>query len=77
MPQKKPLRIVFDPACFANFEGTQEELDAFVAELTAMAESGELYENSRELEDEDWEELDDETKLQILNALDNDKKNLH
>lgn len=81
MTESKKLKITFDPGCFDNFDGTQEELDAFVAELTAMAESGELFENSRELTDEDWEEMPDEVKKQVMNSLENfdcdDKRTLH
>lgn len=81
MSEKKSLKIVFDPGCFDNFDGTQEELDQLVAEIEALAESGELFENSRDITDEDWEELDDATKMQILKSLedfnDDDKRTLH
>ena len=57
----KPLKIVFAPGCFDNFEGTQEELDTMIAELTRMAESGELLEKSQpvdlEVSPEEFEEL--------------------
>ena len=60
---------------------TQEELDQLVAEIEALAESGELFENSREITEEDWDELDDNTKMQILKSLedfnDDDKRTLH
>lgn len=36
------IKVVFAEGCFDNFEGTQEELDAFVAEINRMAESGEI-----------------------------------
>ena len=79
MTEKKPLKVNFDPGCFDNFEGTQEELDEFVAQIQAMAESGFLDENSVELTDEDIEELDEETRQQIIRALDrdNDKRSLN
>lgn len=54
---KETPKIVFAPGCFDTFEGTQEELDSMIAELTRMAESGELLENSREV---DFDELDAE-----------------
>ena len=44
--ENKPMKIVFAEGCFDDFEGTQEELDDLVAQLTAMAESGELLEKS-------------------------------
>lgn len=34
--EKKPLTVVFEPGCFDSFEGTQEELDAFMAEIQDM-----------------------------------------
>jgi hypothetical protein len=77
MTEKKPLKVVFDPGCFDNFEGTQEELDAFVAEIQAMAESGLLFENSVEMTDEDLAELDEETRQQLIRALDRDPRSLN
>lgn len=52
---KEIPKIVFAPGCFDSFEGTQEELDSMIAEITRMAESGELLENSQEV---DFDELD-------------------
>lgn len=54
---KEIPKIVFAPGCFDSFEGTQEELDSMIAEITRMAESGELLENSQEV---DFDELDAE-----------------
>lgn len=55
----KPMKIVFAPGCFDSFEGTQEELDQMIAEITRMAESGELLEKSQPLDlDFDPEELE-------------------
>lgn len=56
---KKPMKIVFAPGCFDSFEGTQEELDKMIAEITRMAETGELLERSQPLDlDLDPEELE-------------------
>jgi hypothetical protein len=79
MTEKKPLKIVFDPGCFDNFEGTQEELDEFVKQIQEFADSGLLFENSVELTDEDIEELDEETRQQIICALErgDDKRSLN
>ncbi len=41
------LEIVFAPGAFDNFEGTQEELDEFIAEITRVIKSGEILERSR------------------------------
>jgi len=64
---KKKMKIEFAPGAFDQFDGTQEELDALVAELERMAESGELEENSVALED--WDDLDDEDRDIIADAL--------
>lgn len=79
MTEKRPLKIVFDPGCFDNFDGTQEELDEFVKQIQEFAESGLLFENSVELTDEDIEELDEETRQQIIQALErsDDKRSLN
>jgi len=79
MTEKKPLRVVFDPDCFNNFEGTQAELDEFVKQIQEFAESGLLFENSVELTDEDIEDLDEETRQQIIRALErsDDKTSLN
>ncbi len=55
----KPMKIVFAPGCFDSFEGSQEELDQMIAEITRMAESGELFEKAQpiEFDPEELEEL--------------------
>ena len=79
MTEKKPLKVIFDPGCFNNFEGTQAELDEFVKQIQEFAESGLLFENSVELTDEDIEDLDEDTRQQIIRALerDDDKRSLN
>ena len=73
--QKKP-EIVFAPGCFDNFEGTQEELDEMIAEIQRMAESGELFENSTELDLEELSEEDPEFADKLIESLslDNNRK---
>ena len=34
--KKEPLKVVFEPGCFDSFEGTQEELESFMAEIQDM-----------------------------------------
>lgn len=46
MIEEKKITVTFAPGAFDGFEGTQEELDALIAEITKMAESGELLEQS-------------------------------
>lgn len=62
----KELKIVFAPGSFDTFEGTQEELDEFIAEITAMVTSGEFVEKSRPL---DIDNLSDEEAVHLAKAL--------
>ncbi len=39
---KPQMEIIFAPGCFDNFEGTQEELEAFMAEITKVLQSSEV-----------------------------------
>ncbi len=66
----KTVKIEFAPGCFDNFEGTQEELDALVEEITRLAQSGQLEENSTPINDDAWEQLSDEEREIISEALD-------
>jgi hypothetical protein len=58
----KDLKIEFAPGCFDNFEGTQEELDGLISEITEMFKSGKAQELSRSL---DFDDLDKE-EIEIL-----------
>ena len=69
MTDPKKLKVTFAPGCFDNFEGTQEELNAFIKEIEEMIETGELMEESTELSEEDWDELPDDVKLKIMESL--------
>lgn len=51
--------LIFLPGCFDDFEGTQEELDAFIAEITRLFTSGDYKELSVPIEDFDEDELED------------------
>jgi hypothetical protein len=57
----KKLKLEIAPGAFDNFDGTQEELDEMIAQLKQMMEDGTLFENSREVPDEEaaviWERL--------------------
>jgi division protein CdvB (Snf7/Vps24/ESCRT-III family) len=63
--EKKPMKIVFAEGCFDDFEGTQEELDELISQLTTMAEDGSLLENSVAV---DVEDIDEEV-LELLPML--------
>lgn len=56
--EEKKLKIEFAPGCFDSFEGSQEELDQLIKEITRMVESGELHEKSRQIDFDDPTEDD-------------------
>jgi hypothetical protein len=62
----KELKVEFAPGCFDQFEGTQEELNELVAEIQKMIADGSIHEHSRELTEEDFDDLPDEVKEQLL-----------
>jgi hypothetical protein len=65
----KELKIQFAPGCFDNFEGTQEELDEFITEITKMISSGEILERSRKLDFDELMETDPEYAEQLMKQL--------
>ena len=70
--ENKEFKVQFAPGCFDNFEGTQEELDAFIAEITRMFKTGEVQQLARPLDLDDLDEDDIEIleKLSHLEDLD-------
>jgi hypothetical protein len=55
--EKANITLEFEPGCFDNFEGTQEELDNFVAQVHAMFE-GKTSEDIKAMSHPvDWDEL--------------------
>ena len=44
--EDEKFKIVFEPGCFDAFDGTQEELDELLAEITRLVESGEIFEQA-------------------------------
>ena len=65
----KKLKVTYAEGCFDELaeEMTQEELDALTAEIEAMVDSGEIFENAEPLSEE-------ESEL-IMNQLRNLEKN--
>lgn len=78
--ENKPLKIQFAPGCFDKFEGTQEELDEFVKEITTMFNEltpEELEARSRAICIDDLledESISDDEFENILEALVNSDK---
>ena len=71
MSEDKKIKIIFQPGCFDEFEGTQEELDAMMEEIQRMADTGELFEEAHELTLDDLQELsgDDEFYQVVLDKV--------
>lgn len=55
----KKLKITYEEGCFDDLaeEMTQEELDALVAEIEKLVESGELFDNAEALDDAESEAI--------------------
>lgn len=56
MTDKNNLKIKFVPGTFDDFEGTQEELDEIVNEITKFLQSDEFAEALANSEESDFEE---------------------
>ena len=71
MTKKPKIKVEFAPGAFDSFDGTQEELDEFIAEIQRMADSGELEEQSVSLDDDEaWDHLSEEEKAIIASSVD-------
>lgn len=73
---KKPLEVKFAPGCFDTFDGTQEELDALMAEIQetfANMTPEELEAQSRPVDEDELEEALQEVMQQMIGA---DKRTL-
>ena len=69
MEDPKQIKVVFAPGSFDNFEGTQEELDEFITEITAMFQDPKkMIEMSRSLDMDDLSEDDEELISKFLQA---------
>lgn len=84
MAENKPVKIEFAPGCFDDFEGTQEELDELIKEVTHMFSTmtpEELEAQSREVNFDELLEEDPEFAEALMNKLvdaeNNDKRKLH
>ena len=72
MTNPKPIKIEFAPGSFDTFDGTQEELDAIMAEIQSMFENKspeEIAAMSRPLTEEDFDELPEDVQKQLARAL--------
>jgi hypothetical protein len=65
----REIKIVFQPGCFDDFEGSQEELDNLVKEIQNMVADGSLFENSTFLTEDDLDDLPPEVLASIARDL--------
>lgn len=73
---KKPLRVEFAPGAFDYFDGTQEELDQMMKEITDMFANmtpEELEAQSRPI---DWDSLNDEERAILQSTLNEEPRKL-
>ena len=67
MQEPKKIKVTFAPGAFDNFEGTQEELDKFITEITELCQDPEkLTEMSVPLDLEEFTEDEENLLHQFL-----------
>jgi hypothetical protein len=54
------MKIIFAPGSFDAFDGTQEELDELMNEIQELVESGDIFENSYQVDLDQMQEEDPE-----------------
>jgi hypothetical protein len=74
--EKKKLEVVFAPGCFDDFEGSQEELDDLVAEISRLVESGEMFEQEGSMVLSDMDLSDEELEELLVDLEEDDGKNI-
>jgi hypothetical protein len=65
----KEMKIVFAPGCFDGFEGTQEELDQLMADITAKFSNMTPEEMQAESNPLDLDDLSEEELAALSRAL--------
>ena len=78
--EKKPIKVIFAPGAFDDFDGTQEELDAMVVEIQRLAESGEIEELSQPIDEnilDEEPEFRDVLEEAIASLVQSDSRTLH
>jgi len=73
--ESKPVKVIFEPGCFDDFEGTQEELDELVAEIHTMFEGKTREEIEAESSEIDIGELIKEDPELAIKLFDKINKN--
>jgi len=66
------MQLEFAPGCFDEFDGTQEELDEFIAKLQRMFSSGEFAKQSRPVTEDSFKDLSPEMQQKLIDFLDDE-----
>lgn len=69
----KKVKVIFDPAFFEAFEGTQEELEQVMAEIRAEFENKTPEELKAVSQPVDWDDLDDDEARQLDEIIERSK----
>lgn len=69
------MKLVFAPGCFDSFEGTQEELDQLIKDIEQGFGDGSLFEKSKQLDLDDFDELTEEEYEALIEAMENLPRN--
>jgi hypothetical protein len=70
------LKITFVPGCFDSFDGTQDELESMIAEVTKMFETGDFSSSNivllgeNDLTEEEWDSMDEHPQLNLSDSRD-------
>jgi hypothetical protein len=68
----KPKEIVFMPGCFDEFDGTQQELDDFVAHLQGVFQNEDFLANTQPVDMKTLQDTDPETYAKLVSRLNQD-----
>ena len=68
---KKKLKITYMPGAFDNFEGSQEELDAFIKDLEDKIHNEDFFEHSRPVDLDQLQKDDPLLAEELAKILDN------
>lgn len=71
MIKEEPLKVVFAPGCFDDFDGTQDELDDLISQIHKMVETGEIFEKSTKVDLDDMTDEDREIVESMLHFAEN------
>ena len=67
--ERKEIKVEFAPGAFDSFEGTQEELEEVMADIRRMIETGEMFEQSRQVDFDELLEEDPELAVKLAESL--------